>query len=261
MKILPIVAAAAILVSCNNNTETKEETAKSDTSTTTNSVATEPAVNTLTDAEKADGWALLFDGTTTNGWHVFNKTTDGSAWKAVDGTLHLDPKDQKDGKTVGGGDLITEGEYANFHLKLEWKADTAGNSGILIYSKEDPKYEYSWHTGPELQVLDNERHKDAKITKHRAGDLYDLVSASPETVKPALEWNQVEIKCDKGHLEEWLNGTKVLDVTMWDDNWRKMIAGSKFKIRPDFGKFQSGHIGVQDHGNKVWFRNIKIKAL
>ena len=156
---------------------------------------------------------------------------------------------------------MTEDEFENFHLKLEWKADTGGNSGIIIYSKEDPKYEYSWHTGPELQVLDNERHKDAKITKHRAGDLYDLVSSAPETVKPALEWNSVEIKSEKGKLEEWLNGTKVLDVTLWDDNFKKLVAGSKFKIRPDFAKFTKGHIGVQDHGNKVWFRNIKIKKL
>lgn len=260
MKSLSIAAMLAVLVSCNSAETTTEQPKTDSPSTSTNSPAM-ATDNTLTDAEKADGWQLLFDGNSTNGWHTFNKNTDGSAWKAVDGTLHLDPKEIKDGKVVGGGDLMTEGEFENFHLKLEWKVDTGGNSGIIIYSVEDPKYEYSWHTGPELQVLDNERHKDAKITKHRAGDLYDLVSSSPETVKPALEWNTVEIKANKGKLEEWLNGTKVLDVTLWDDNWKKMVEGSKFKIRPDFGKFTKGHIGVQDHGNKIWYRNVKIKSL
>lgn len=260
MKSISIAAALAVLVSC-NNAETKTETTKTDSPATSATTPTTSGDNTLTDAEKADGWQLLFDGTSTKGWHTFNKNTDGAAWVAVDGTLHLDPKEIKDGKVTGGGDLMTEGEFENFHLKLEWKVDTGGNSGIIIYSVEDPKYEYSWHTGPELQVLDNERHKDAKITKHRAGDLYDLVSSSPETVKPALEWNSVEIKANKGKLEEWLNGKKVLDVTLWDDNWKTMVAGSKFKIRPDFGKFTKGHIGVQDHGNKVWYRNVKIKSL
>jgi len=258
MKLLTIAAALALLASC-NNAEKKTEEGKDTTATTTPAMT--ESNNTLTDAEKADGWQLLFDGTSTNGWHTFNKNSDGSAWKAVDGNLHLDPKEIKDGKVVGGGDLMTEGEFENFHLKLEWKVDTGANSGIIIYSVEDPKYEYSWHTGPELQVLDNQRHKDAQIIKHRAGDLYDLVSSSPETVKPALEWNAVEIKSEKGKLEEWLNGTKVLDVTLWDDNWKKMVAGSKFKIRPDFAKFTKGHIGVQDHGNRVWFRNIKIRKL
>jgi hypothetical protein len=260
MKLLTLAVPLAMLVAC-NSAENKTEEVKKDSPATAAPTVSEPSNNILSDTEKSDGWQLLFDGTSTNGWHVFNKNTDGSAWKAVDGTLTLIPTEIKDGKTTGGGDLMTEEEFENFHLKLEWKADTAGNSGIIIYSKEDPKYEYSWHTGPELQVLDNQRHPDAKIAKHRAGDLYDLVSSAPETVKPALEWNTVEIKSEKGKLEEWLNGTKVLDVTLWDDNWRKMVAGSKFKIRPDFAKFTKGHIGVQDHGNKVWFRNIKIKKL
>ncbi|MBC7851213.1 MAG: DUF1080 domain-containing protein [Chitinophagaceae bacterium] len=260
MKILTLAAAATILLSCNNASTTATDN-KTDSPVTNPSTPQASMFNTLTDAEKADGWELLFDGTSTKGWHVFNKNTDGSAWKAEDGTLTLNPAEIKDGKTTGGGDLLNEEIYENFHLKLEWKVDTAGNSGIIIYSEEDPKYEYSWHTGLEIQVLDNERHPDRKFQKHRAGDLYDLVSSSPETVKPALEWNTVEIKSNKGKLEEWLNGTKVLDVTLWDDNWKTMVAGSKFKIRPDFGKYTKGHIGVQDHGNKVWYRNIRIKKL
>jgi len=112
-----------------------------------------------------------------------------------------------------------------------------------------------------MQVLDNARHEDAKIIKHRAGDLYDLISAKPEMAKPALEWNQVEIIANKGHLELHLNGTKVVETTMWDDNWKKMLKASKFKEWPDFGTYKKGKIALQDHGFNVWYKNIKIKRL
>ena len=112
-----------------------------------------------------------------------------------------------------------------------------------------------------MQVLDNERHPDAKIPKHRAGDLYDLISSSQETVKPAGEWNHAEVKVQNGKLDLYLNGTNVVSTTMWDDNWKKMVAGSKFKSMPDFGTFKKGHIALQDHGNAVWYKNIKIKQL
>jgi hypothetical protein len=257
MRTSPLVITAFLFCAC-NNAETKQEVKNDSTPLTTTVSETH---NMLTEAEKAEGWQLLFDGATLNGWHVFNKKSDGSAWKVEDGCVHLDPKEKKDWQTVGGGDLMNENEFESFHLKLQWKIDTGGNSGILLYSQEDPKYEHSWHTGLELQVLDNERHGDRVNPKHRAGDLYDLVSASPETVKPALEWNQVEIKCEKGKLEEWLNGTKVLEITLWDDNFKKLVAGSKFKDMKDFATFTKGRIGVQDHGDKVWYRDIKIRKL
>lgn len=255
-----VLAAGVLLAACNNETGSPES--KKDSSATVNPApASEPAPNTLTDAEKAEGWQLLFDGSSTKGWKVFNNKTDGHAWVADSGTLHLDPKEMKDWQTVGGGDLMTEEEFENFDLKLEWKVDTAGNSGIILFSQVDPKFEHSWHTGPEIQVLDNERHGDRVYPKHRAGDLYDLMSSSPETVKPAWEWNQVEIKVNKGKLEEWLNGTKVLDLMLWDDNFKKLVANSKFKDMKDFAKYTKGHIGLQDHGNKVWFRNIKVSRM
>jgi hypothetical protein len=112
-----------------------------------------------------------------------------------------------------------------------------------------------------MQVLDNAGHPDAKIIKHMAADLYDLISSSPLTVKKAGEWNQVEIISNNGQLEFYLNGPKVLSTTMWDDNWKKMIKGSKFKDMPDFGTYKKGRIGLQDHGNRIWYRNIKIKKL
>ena len=218
------------------------------------------SLNTLNSKEQANGWKLLFDGTTKTGWHVYNNKSDGSAWKVTEGALYLDPKAKGPGG-AGGGDIITEQEFENFHLMLEWKVDCGANSGVIIQAQEDPKYNYPWVTGPEIQVIDNNGHRDAKIKKHRAGDLYDLIAGDPETVKPVGEWNLMEVVQNKGKLDLFLNGTKVVSTTQWDENWSTLIAGSKFKSMPDFGKFKKGKIALQDHGNPVWFRNIKIKPL
>jgi len=187
--------------------------------------------------------------------------SDGSGRKVEDGTLYFDPGNMKDGKIMGNGDLVTDSTFENYHFSLEWKISPNGNSGLIFNVQEDSKYVFTFETGPEMQVLDNAGHPDAKIIKHRAGDLYDLISCSKETVKPAMEWNKAEIKLDKGKLDLYLNGTNVVSTTMWDDNWKKLLAGSKFKNMPDFGAFKSGHLALQDHGNKVWYRNIKIKKL
>ena len=217
-------------------------------------------LNSLSSEEQSNGWKLLFDGTTKNGWHVFNNKTDGSAWKVADGMLYLDPK-AKGPKGEGGGDIISEEEFENFHLMLEWKLDSAGNSGVIIQAQEDPKYRYAWVTGPEIQIIDNDRHADAKNKKHRAGDLYDLVAAVPETVRAIGQWNLMEIKSKDGRLDIFLNGTKVVSTTQWDDNWSELVSESKFKSMADFGKFRKGKISLQDHGNGVYFRNIKIQRL
>lgn len=242
---------AASLIACSDSSEKKEET-KSEPTITQGT----PAM--LTEDEKKDGWQLLFDGATTNGWHNFGGGAPHSGWKVADGSLMWDPTAKKDTSVA---DITTDEEFENFHLKLEWKVDTAGNSGIMFYVQEDTAHKKPYHTGPEMQVLDNAKHPDSKIIKHRAGDLYDLISCSKETVKPALEWNQVEIKAVNGKLDFWLNGENVVSTTMWDDNWNKMIAGSKFKQWPGFGTYKKGKICLQDHGNNVWFRNIKIQKL
>ena len=220
----------------------------------------EPNSNGLVRSDQQGEWKLLFDGTTKKGWHVYNNKSDGSAWKVADSALYLDPK-AKGAKGEGGGDLITEEAFENYHLKLEWKLAAGGNSGVIIQAQEDPKYRYAWVTGPEIQVIDNDAHPDAKNKKHRAGDLYDLVAAVPETVKPTGEWNLMEVIQNNGKLELFLNGTKVVSTTQWDDNWTKLIADSKFKSMADFGKFRKGKISLQDHGDAVWFRNIMIKSL
>lgn len=214
------------------------------------------AQNKLTSAEKKDGWKLLFDGTSTKGWHVFNNKSNGAAWKFADGELYLDASSKE-----GRGDLITDSEYENYELQLEWKVSACANSGILFNVVEDPKYAAVYYTGPEMQVLDNSCHPDAKIIKHRAGDLYDLISCSEETVNPAGEWNQARLVSNKANYEFWLNGKKLVTFTMHDAAWDAMVANSKFKAMPDFGKSLKGHIALQDHGDKVSFRNIKIKEL
>ncbi|MBI1225774.1 MAG: DUF1080 domain-containing protein [Bacteroidetes bacterium] len=216
--------------------------------------------NTLTEAEKAGGWKLLFDGKTTKGWHSFNKKIAAKKWVVQDGALTLDPK--APGAEEANGDLVTDGVYANYELCLEWKISDCGNSGVVYNVVEDPKYTWAWQTGPEMQIIDNSCHPDAKIAKHRAGDLYDLVAVTKETVKPAGQWNEARLVNRNGKVEQWLNGAKVVEVDMTGEDWKKLIAGSKFKDMPDFGKTTSGRIMLQDHdGDRVWFRNIKLRQL
>ena len=253
MKIIARAAMAAFLfalISCGNNTANTSTTDSSNTTkdTTTTAAGTSPI--------------LLFDGKTLTGWHTYGKNKPGSAWGVDSSTIHLKPTTSKGYQTEGGGDLVTNDEYENFDLKLDWKIAKGGNSGVILFVHEDTtKYKETWNTGLEMQVLDNNGHPDAKIIKHRAGDLYDLISGSPETVKPAGEWNTVEVKSDNGKLDFYLNGTHTLSTTMGDDNWKKMIGGSKFKDMPDFGTFKKGHIALQDHGFEVWFRNISLQKL
>lgn len=257
MKLITGGILVAALSACNNSDDAGK-TNDADTSTTKIS----QTVNMLSDAEKADGWELLFDGQSTAGWHKYGGAPVGSAWKVADGTLYLDTTIKENWQIKDGGDIISDNEYENFHLKLEWKIAKDGNSGIIFYIHEDTaKYQWPWMTGPEMQVLDNAGHPDAKIIKHRAGDLYDLISSSKETVKPYGEWNLAEIKCVNGKLDFYLNGENIVSTTMWDDNWKKMVAGSKFKAYPDFGTYKKGKIGLQDHGNTVWYRNVMIKKL
>lgn len=219
------------------------------------------AQNTLTPAEKREGWKLLFDGTSTKGWRGFKERKAGEAWKVADGALYLDNSQMDDWQTKGGGDIVTDKEYENFDLKLEWKIEACGNSGIMFNVVESDAYKYAWSTGPEMQVLDNECHPDAKIIKHRAGDLYDMISCKTETVKPAGEWNQVRILSDKGNVTLTLNGENVVNFSMNTPAWKELIAESKFKEMQGFGMAKKGHIALQDHGNKVWFRNIKIREI
>jgi len=214
----------------------------------------------LTQVNAQKNWTSLFDGYSTKGWHSYGEKTAGDAWKVKDGILSFDPTAIKNGK--GGGDLVTNESFSQFHLALEWKISKNGNSGIIFFVQDDPnKYKNTWHTGPEMQILDNEGHPDAKIISHRAGNLYDLIVGNEGHVKPYGEWNKVDIIVAKNVLTLKLNDFTVVETHLGDDAWKELIRRSKFAKgeSPDFGKVFSGHIALQDHGNEVSFRNIRIK--
>lgn len=222
--------------------------------------------NSLTEKEKKEGWQLLFDGKTTKGWHTYAENKVGNAWKVENGALALVNDGNQGYQTKEGGDIVTNQEFSNFEFKIDWKISDKGNSGIIFYVHEDPAhYHETWNTGPEMQILDNGTptrlgHSDGKLYSHRAGDLYDLLAAK-EAEKPLGQWNSAEIISKNGKLDFYLNGVHTLSTTMWDEHWKKMIAISKFKNMPGFGTFKTGKIALQDHGNEVWFRNIKIRKL
>lgn len=251
------------LTACSNQTPAEDSQAATPTEEATSPPDT-PAHNTLTAEEEAAGWRLLFDGKSTDGWHNYGTTTIGSSWVVEDDALHLTAEKDEEGiwRTADGGDILTDDQFENFELQLEWKLTPCGNSGIMYLVEESDQYDYPWQTGPEMQVLDAECHPDGKIEKHRAGDLYDMIAADPVTVRPAGEWNQVRVIVNNGQLEHWMNGEKVVETTIFTDSWREMIANSKFVEFPGFGTVQKGHIALQDHNDaKVWYRNIKIREL
>ncbi len=250
MKIL-FLAAGISLLAC-NSTSNKTESSVDTTQTSTQ----------MNDATTQDtGWVSLFDGQTLTGWHRYGRTAPGPGWEVSSGTIHMDTvKKKNEPSSPGSNDLVTNDEFESFDLKLEWKISKLGNSGIIFYVHEDTSmYKETYQTGPEMQVLDA-AHPDA-MNKHRAGDLYDLIASPKRAEKTPGEWNQVEIISNNGKLDFYLNGEHTVSTNMWDDNWRKMIAGSKFKEWPDFGTFKKGHIALQDHGNDVRYRNIMIKRL
>jgi hypothetical protein len=218
--------------------------------------------NKLSPPDVNEGWELLFDGETTNGWRRYNGQGIGSSWKVENGALVLDAKQKPDGSwyVEDGGDIVTEKEYSDFIFEYEWKISPCGNSGVMFLVKESPKYGAPWMTGPEMQILDNTCHPDAEIISHRAGDLYDILPSLSDRAKPAGEWNQARIRVQKGNLKMFLNGELIINVYMWNKEWDEVLKNTKWKDYPDFAKFKRGRIALQDHKDaRVEFRNMKIK--
>lgn len=214
-------------------------------------------------SSKDEGWISLFDGKTTAGWRGYNKTTfPGKGWEVIDGTLHCIGSQK--GEAGGGGDIIYDKNFGNFELSMDWKISKGGNSGIFILAQEIPG-KGIFRSAPEMQILDNDRHPDAKLGENgnrKAGSLYDLLPAIPQNAKPVGEWNQVSILCYQGTVVFKQNGVNVVEFHLWTDDWKKMVANSKFKDWEWFiNTAKEGYIGLQDHGNDVWFRNIRIKLL
>jgi len=217
--------------------------------------------NKLSDQEKKEGFVLLFDGTTSDGWRGYKKDVFPDRWIIEDGTIHFNP-DAKGQR----GDIIYDKKFSNFHFKIDWKIAEAGNSGIFYLGAENDEFRAIYATAPEMQVLDNEKHPDAKAGKdgnRKAGSLYDLIPAKPQNFKGAGEWNTAEVIIKDGHVIHKQNGVKVVEYQYGTREWDELVGASKFPgINPTWANLQKeGYIGLQDHNDHVWFRNIKIKEL
>ncbi|MEH6679727.1 MAG: DUF1080 domain-containing protein [Sediminicola sp.] len=226
---------------------------------TDHSAAMENTDTAMGSSEEGE-WTVLFDGTSLDGWHGYLQDSVPEEWSVEDGAMVFHPSEDKH----GASNLVTDKEYTDFVLSLDWKISEAGNSGILWGVVEDEKYRQPYQTGPEIQILDDEKHPDSKAgPTHQAGALYDMVPPSQKTVRPVGEWNTCVItinhKTNEGKVS--LNGEEVVQFPVNGDGWQQMVAKSKFADWEAFGKFPTGKIALQDHGNMVSFKNIKIKEL
>ena len=208
------------------------------------------AMNQLTPEERTAGWQLLFDGKTTEHWRGYRKDALPKGWQVVDGAIT---------RVDSAGDIVSTDQYRDFELTLEWKVADGGNSGIFWRVSEDQ--EYPWESGPEMQVLDDARHPDGRSPLTSAGALYGLYPSRHGIVHAAGEWNAVRVLVQGNHVEYWLNGVKVVEAAIGSKDWDARVAQSKYATMPRYGRNPTGHIGLQDHGNWVAFRNIKIRVL
>lgn len=208
----------------------------------------------LTAQQKADGWQLLFDGQTLSGWRTF-KNRECDSWEVKDGTIHCKPQAEA-GKRA---DLMTEQQFDNFELSLEWKIAAAGNSGIIYRATEE--YNEPYLTGPEYQLLDDGNYPGETQEVNFAGANYNMHAPVSKTLKPAGEWNTTRIVATGNHVEHWLNGSKVVEYEIGSDDWKKRKESSKWKDVAGYGVPVKGHIDLQDHNHEVWFRNIMIRQL
>ncbi len=207
--------------------------------------------NQLTEQEKQQGWQLLFDGQSLSHWRNYQQDSISPKWQIQDNAITL-----TDG---GAGDIITRQQYGDFELTLDWKISEGGNSGIFFLADETGKYVFSH--APEIQIIDNERHPDSKLDSRRAGALYDMIAAPAASQKPAGEWNTVKISLYDNVLQVWQNDVMTVHIVMHSSTWEKLVAASKFANWTGFAAQTKGHIGLQDHGDKVAFKNIKIREL
>jgi hypothetical protein len=214
----------------------------------------EATVNTLTAAEKKEGWELLFDGKSLDSWRGYRTKDLPGGWSARDGALRFDPP--ADGQSA---DIVTQKQYEDFELALEWAVEPAGNSGIFFRVSEDTPRTYE--TGPEYQVLDNTGHRDGQKAETSAGSNYALHPPVKDVTRPVGEWNEARIRVEGAHVEHWLNGTKLLEYELWTPEWKALVAASKFASMPRYGLNHKGHIALQNHGDPVRFRNLKIRPL
>jgi hypothetical protein len=224
----------------------------------------DPAPNTLTPDEKAAGWRLLFDGKTTNGWRGYNKpNAAGLRWVVHDGCIGL--PQGKGNDTLGERDIITTETFDDFDLRFSWKVEPGSNSGVKYFVTEDASVRgpggaaVGGALGHEYQVIDDERHPDAEANNRRTGSFYDVKAATSHPALPPGSWNQSRILVQGNHVEHWLNGTKVLEYELGSPEIQQAVKSSKFKDVGAFGTKVRGHILLQDHGDAVCYRDIKVK--
>jgi hypothetical protein len=212
--------------------------------------AQETAPNTLTPAEQREGWQLLFDGRTLDKWRGYGKPAPPDGWQVVDATIT---------RVRGGGDLMTKEQFENFALGLEWRISPGGNSGIMFRVIEG--LEGPYRSGPEMQILDNARHADGKVRETTAGSNYALHAPVRDVTRPVGSWNAVRLVVNGSQVEHWLNDVKVVEYELGSADWLARVKPSKFNDWPEYGRPKRGHIVLQDHGDVVAFRNLKIRAL
>jgi hypothetical protein len=200
--------------------------------------------------ERKAGWKLLFDGKSLAGWQGFKSPTPGAGWKAIDGVLTREAE---------GGDILTVDEFGDFELSLEWRLAKGGNSGIFFHVIKEG--DAAWWSGPEVQVLDNAVHRDGKDAITSAGSNYAVHPPVRDVTKPVGEWNTVRLLVKGPHVEHWMNGVKIVDYELWSPDWEARVKASKFGKIPMYGRSKRGHIALQDHGDPVWYRNIKVRPL
>jgi hypothetical protein len=206
--------------------------------------------NALTGGERAAGWRLLFNGSSLSGWRSLASAQPGAGWKAIDGSIV---------RTASSGDIVTVDEFGDFELTIDWKVESATNSGILYRVALGEKQTY--YSGPEYQVLDDVAASDRFDPKHRAGALYDLVAPPKDFTRPVGSWNTARIIVRGWHIQHWLNGEKIVDVDLRSPEGAMLKMHSKFSAMPHFAEYRRGHIALQDEHNSVAYRNIKIRDL
>ncbi|MEO2073571.1 MAG: DUF1080 domain-containing protein [Zunongwangia sp.] len=266
LQLATLFISGTVLIGCGESKKKSSDEETADTAANTEETVAATSPNQLSEKEKEEGWRLLFDGKSTDGWRGYLKDSfPEKGWIIEDGALKV--QGAGTGEAGNGGDIIFDEEFKDFELSLEWKISEGGNSGIF-YLAEEIEGEPIFTSAPEMQILDNDRHPDAKLGKdgnRQAGSLYDLIPARPQNAKPVGEWNKVSILVYRGTVVHTQNGENVVEYHLWTDEWKEMIKDSKFKDWKSFlnagGDDKKGYIGLQDHGDDVWFRNIKIKEL
>ncbi len=266
LKFTLTILVAGLFTACSSDTDNQDTEAMSE-STDTEMEAEETPINTLSVEEEEQGFTLLFDGETHEGWRGYLTDSFPGAWEVTDdGTLHIQGSGRGEAGAEDGGDILYDEVFGNFHLKFDWKVSEGGNSGVFYLGQETDEFDYIWMTAPEYQVLDNERHPDAMLGENgnrQSASLYDLYPADPQNANPAGEWNTGEIIVYDGTVVHKQNGETVVEYHLWTPQWEEDVADSKFpELNENWADVaEEGYIGLQDHGDDVWFRNIKIRRM